>query len=541
MPVFVQNIWNRIVEWWLKFSARQKAMLISAVAVVIIAIGVLAYAVTRPTNLELVTANDAKEASQIAQYLNEAGIWYKQTNATLTFTIHEEDYNAAWMLLAQNDIPTNDYGFKIDDVVGGSFTTTEADKQKKWQVYLQDHLERGLEAQNNVEEARVSLSIPKDDGTLQASKEDTSVSVQLTLSDTMNHDQAAALAKGLATAVGNENAKEVTIIDTEGNILYSGGDELLMTASSAASSNMEVREAAEIYTKNKVKQVLATNENGAPVFDNVQASVTLDINFDKVTETEYRYWVEEGRSEGFIDSRSEKNSESENDVAGEPGTGSNDDTTYVLNDNGNSKSSSSEVVEDRLPNETITTREGNSGAINYETSYVSVVAKNNIVYDEDQMKKSGQLQGMTFAEFQAKNSEETKVEVDPDLVTVVSRATGIPEANVQIVAYDSPVFHASTGGRDWTDWLQIALAILIFLLLGFVTLMSFRKEKEEEVAEEVSVEELLRETQENMDELDDIGYNDKSEARVLIEKFVAERPEAVANLLRNWLNEDWGE
>ena len=39
--------------------------------------------------------------------------------------------------------------------------------------------------------------------------------------------------------------------------------------------------------------------------------------------------------------------------------------------------------------------------------------------------------------------------------------------------------------------------------------------------------------------LEDIGFKEKSEARVLIEKFVDEKPEAVASLLRNWLNEDW--
>jgi len=30
-----------------------------------------------------------------------------------------------------------------------------------------------------------------------------------------------------------------------------------------------------------------------------------------------------------------------------------------------------------------------------------------------------------------------------------------------------------------------------------------------------------------------------SEAKKAIEKFVDERPEAVAGLLRNWLNDDW--
>ena len=51
---------------------------------------------------------------------------------------------------------------------------------------------------------------------------------------------------------------------------------------------------------------------------------------------------------------------------------------------------------------------------------------------------------------------------------------------------------------------------------------------------------LLRQQQQD-EQLEDIGYNEKSEARQLIEKFVDEKPEAAANLLRNWLNEDWGE
>lgn len=57
--------------------------------------------------------------------------------------------------------------------------------------------------------------------------------------------------------------------------------------------------------------------------------------------------------------------------------------------------------------------------------------------------------------------------------------------------------------------------------------------------EELSVESLLESTKENQDQLEDIGYNEKSETRILIEKFVEENPEAAASLLRNWLNEEW--
>ena len=140
----------------------------------------------------------------------------------------------------------------------------------------------------------------------------------------------------------------------------------------------------------------------------------------------------------------------------------------------------------------------------------------------------------------AANSGMTATRVNNTLIQAVSNATGIPTSNITINAYDVPQFHYSTGGRTWVDWLEIILAVLIFALLGFVAFRSLRGKKEEEEAEEVSVDTLLKQQQED-EQLEDIGYKEKSEARQLIEKFVDEKPEAAANLLRNWLNEDWGE
>ena len=70
--------------------------------------------------------------------------------------------------------------------------------------------------------------------------------------------------------------------------------------------------------------------------------------------------------------------------------------------------------------------------------------------------------------------------------------------------------------------------------------MELNKKTTEEIQPELSVDALLESTAEAaVDPLDDIDYNEKSEQRVLIEKFVDENPDAVALLLRNWLNEDW--
>ena len=50
---------------------------------------------------------------------------------------------------------------------------------------------------------------------------------------------------------------------------------------------------------------------------------------------------------------------------------------------------------------------------------------------------------------------------------------------------------------------------------------------------------MLASTKENQPTVDEIDLQEKSETRKAIEKFVAENPEAVALLLRNWLNDDW--
>ena len=79
---------------------------------------------------------------------------------------------------------------------------------------------------------------------------------------------------------------------------------------------------------------------------------------------------------------------------------------------------------------------------------------------------------------------------------------------------------------------------IILGVLAFVILHSMGQKQEVEVEEELSVESLLQSTQEP--DVGDIEVETKSETRKMIEKFVDDNPESAANLLRNWLNEDWG-
>ena len=127
------------------------------------------------------------------------------------------------------------------------------------------------------------------------------------------------------------------------------------------------------------------------------------------------------------------------------------------------------------------------------------------------------------------------------MVTLVSRATGVPENNIQILAWQVPMFipKESGGFFTFTNILMLVLAVLIVALLIFVVFKGLAPVEVTELEPELSVEQLLATTKENQS-LDDIEFSDKSETRKMIEKFVDENPDAAAQLLRNWLSDDWG-
>ena len=538
MPERIQEILNRIIEWWKKFTSRQKALIISSVVVVVVAIGILVYVVTRPVMVELLTAEDATTANSVEELLKSNDIPYTRetSGGKYTYSVNEKDQADAQILLGTNQIQTE--GYSIDDVLNGSFSTTEADKEKKYQVYLENKFEEQLETLGPVNSAQVTLSIPEDDGTLIAEEQESYAKVILDLTDANTIDDittwSANIAKYMATGLGNDTTDHITIIDGDGNMLFAGGDETSVAAT--ASSNQAAKTNAENAVASKVRETIASANSDGSVYDDVDVGVNLSMSFDDTQIQDYDYHLDDGRTEGYLDSRTTSKTESTSGSGGTPGTDSND-TTYVLDDNSSTSSSSSDVTEDFLPDETITTTNGEVGKVSYDESSISIVATSYVIYNEDQMKASGQLEDQSFDEFVAANSERQQIEADEAVITAVANATGIPTANISIIAYQVPMFQYSDSGRDLTDYLQIIIALLVFALLGFVVFRTFRTEKEEEAEEEVTVEDLLEQAQE--EELEDIGVTEKSETRILIEKFVDENPEAVANLLRNWLNDDW--
>ena len=437
------------------------------------------------------------------------------------------------MLLGANNIPT--VRMAITDVTGGGLTTTESDKLKLYKAYQEEMLEADLESMANVISAKVDLHIPEDNGTMIAQNEDASAAIMLELNDALSNDQAANIAQFVKTSLGNENIQTITIIDNDGNLLFSGDDTSSITG--AANSQFTVKQQTEAVLQSNIKKVLlGTNE-----FNLIEVSSNLELDFSSVEETEHLFYAPEGQTQGVLSHEDIYEAESTGGISGVPGTDSNnqDNTDYVIQDYESSSSTQSEISRDYLPNEKVTLTKIPAGLVKYNNSSISVAAIKYRVLKEEDAKNQGLLDGITWDEYKALNQDRTKLEVDEDIVDLVAKASGISAENISFVAYEEPMYiDAEALPVTATDVVQIILIVLILGLLAFVIFKSMRSEKVVVEEEEVSVERLLESIPEAP--LEDLEVESKSETRKLIEKFVDENPEAAANLLRNWLNDDWG-
>lgn len=531
----LKEIPAKVLEWWNRFTTRQKSIIIGIGAVVVFTFAIIVYVFSKPQYILLRTLETAEQTAEAVEILDSAGITHRESNDGLKIEVERSQESAANLALASGgfapDIPA------LQDYLNGSISTTASDKEKYYQEYMEKYITNTLSTINAVKDVRVHLNIPPQTGTLIEQAQEASAFIQLELDGTFTSANAANMAKAVATFLGNQTTANITILDQDSNLLFAGGDDY--STAGIANSMQELKNTAEAYMANQVKKVLLATKQ----FNQIEVTSYLDMDFAEYQETVKEYYANEGRTEGMKAHEDIFESENTNDGGGIPGTDSNgtdsvDGTSYVSPDSSSSSSSSSEVSTDYLPNEFMSQKTQNAGGINRANSSVSIAAiRYKEIYEED-VERQGLLDGISWEEYKSANSADVKMEVDPDFYAMVANATNIDTEDITIIAYETPVFYdKETLDVTWQDAMSVVMLIIILALLAFVVLRSMRTRSTANEDEELSVEKMLQSTPEP--ELENIDVEAKSETRKLIEKFVDENPELAAALLRNWLNEDW--
>lgn len=536
----LKQIGQKILDIWNKYTTKQKTIAISCVAVVLVALIILVVAVNRPQYEVLTTCKSYSEMQEVTNLLTENQITYNVADNSMIVNVNKQDLTKAKMVLASSDIQADGYTF--EDAMKSSFSTTESDKRKQWQTYLESKFRTDLKSFDGVKDASVTVTLGESTNIYYSTKQEATIGVVLRLTKDIGEDVAAGMAQLLATSVGNTTTDNITIISTDGTTLYSKANSDITgdTSTAGLTGRLKYKNLVEKSMTASLRQgLLATG-----MYDEAHIQFNLNLNWDAISTIDTQYSVPDGMDNGVLLESYEEASKGMNGAGGVPGTSSNnsDNTTYNISDGTNSSSEYSLKKYAYQPNVIVTTTNGQPGEVIYADSSLAVTFVKNVMYNEDDVRARGLLDGITWEEYKAQNSQPVATAVDPTWIEAISYGTGVDAARIRVLAYNRPWFTDSEGNafvNNWSFWVQIVLALVILGLLAFVVFRSARPLTVEEKEPELSVEEMLRTTKEQQTPLEDIDLQEKSEIRKAIEKFVDENPEAVALLLRNWLNEGW--
>jgi flagellar M-ring protein FliF len=273
VPKFVEQL----RQLWNSLSARQRISLLVAAAGVAISLwGLQRWAVERNFK-PLYTDMSSEEAGAVVVRLREMGVPYRINDAGTAVSIPSEQLAETRLQMATSGLPQHGrLGFELFDQT--KFGATEFAEQVNFRRALEGELERSVLSLNQVEQARVHISLPKESVFLdyrQPAK--ASVVVKLRRAQRLETEQVRGVAYLVASAVEGLSPEMVSVLDVTGNLLSKP-----RRASPESGEELELREKIEREIAQKilhtVEPYLGPNK--------ARASVSAEIELNAGEQTE---------------------------------------------------------------------------------------------------------------------------------------------------------------------------------------------------------------------------------------------------------------
>jgi len=523
VPEFIKKYLDQFREFWGSLDKSQKTRLYITSAVVVVAVTISIIILTRPQRIVLFTSTDRKQIGEMINILNENGIWNEAGNDGTSIIIDKKDNNRAQILLAQSGYPKE--GFTFADAISSiGLTTTQKDREQIWKHQKISDLEAKLEMLDNIEEAAVTLAVPERSIFLNASNEQPrpTAYVMVRPREKLTQAQVQGIVMLVSRSVENLDPKDVTVVDNNSNILNPAhADESI----NAANSQEEMRKKREIELQQKVMDIFGAGQSD--YFDTLTVVANVTLDFDKEKSQIKRIANPEGMEGGAVISSSISEEKVKNaGTGGEPGLGTNpggaNAPTYQMGDEGASE-------------------------------YSNVHEEINYGYDEmlsEHEKATGKMipeeSGLTLTFWYGRRVNDDSGLSDEfinDVRLALSTATGIPARNISISKFKlAPLETVEETTADKIRQLVNDygfFALMLLLVIGMLIAGIPRKKAEEEPVAVTAGGGPRFVVPEDEGPLLEIELEERSEIKRQIEKFVRQKPDLVAQLLRNWLSEDW--
>jgi len=483
---------------------------------------------TKTEYVPLISTSDVKEIGEMTKILDSKNIAYKVSDDRKSITVDKNENDKAQAALVQEGYPKSS-GMTFDDAFNKiKINSTESDKKKLWDEYMAKNLGAKLKMLENVEDADVTLVMPEQSIFLtgnQPSKATASVVVKT--KSTLTAKQVDGIVKMVSSSVQNLDPKNVTVVDTNGNVLTSDSS----TADNGTSYQYEMT----MKKKNELEKNVKDMFNGRfSSFDGIRVAVNPVLDFNKQKTTSNEIFIPEGMTSGAVISRKDsKETLTNGNAAAAPGTPTNPGTgtvpSYQTGNGTNSNYDKSDLTENYDYTKRQTDVEKSLGDMLPEKSTGAIT----LLYG-DKVKDSA---GLTPEFLQ-------------QIKDIASSATGIPASNfsVSTLQVSPETVTPPTINENVSEFIQKygLFGLLMLLTIGIIIALIPRKKRVivqqpalAEVAATAGGTQFAFRKEEPDIELPELQLDESSEVKKQIDKFVKQNPDAVAQLLRNWLADDW--
>ncbi len=517
---------SKILESFKKMSKGQKTRIIVLAVIIIVIIIAVSVFLNQTNYTVLYSGMEPSDAGEIMSTLTEMGVDAKaQGNDTIL--VAEDQADAVRMQLAAQGYPGSGISYDIFQNASG-LGVTEMEKQVYYQFQLQENLRQTINKMSKVDDSVVNIDLGEDSSyVLSDNKKPATASVMLTLKNGQKLDsgEVEAIAELVSNSISGMSVEDIRIVDSQMNLYKAGGD----SVASSVDTQMGLQSSVQQQLQNQVINLLS------PVFgaENVLAEVNVKLNFDnKVTESVKFEPPVEG-TEGLTVSMKELIEAISSDQDGQSGS------VAGLDANGTAS-------------EYLAALEGEGDSAYYNISREANYELNQTKTQIEEAK--GKIEDLSVSVVINSNAAE---DYTAEAVTLVATAIGVPEDRVTVqmlpfqeAAQSDEVANAMELQQEMLRSAQnaatmrlviMAVTGLVVLIILFMIVRMFRKNKApqgglEYIADEVIIPGALP-VQDGEDvNLDDLESADNKMS--ILEDYIGKNPESVANLLRNWLNEE---
>lgn len=277
MPEGILKIYQQLSEIIKNLTLRQKIIIGSSAAVLIIGLVVLILLAGRPHYSPLYTNLNSEDAAAIVNKLKELNVPYQLADAGSTILVPSEKVYELRLQLASAGLPQGGgVGFEIFDRT--SYTITEMVQKVNYRRALEGELARTISQFDQIERAKVHLAIPSPELYIEEEKEPTaSVVLKLKPGKTLSEEQIRGIIHLVSRSVEGLKMENIDVIDFKGNVLSEAVTLGKPTAEKKLTlTQMEAERNYENYLKKEIQSMLEKILGPNKAVARVKATLNFD-------------------------------------------------------------------------------------------------------------------------------------------------------------------------------------------------------------------------------------------------------------------------